>query len=325
MRSIRRNFQERSDRMIYILRFLSDATSCSLQFALEWKMEQLFSRFRSREYTEPFMFLISFHPNETSNIRLERSVLSYPDFSYKNNQRRFQSREHPAYVRAMQPWKIRSRNNQVMTKRRKVSLTLSKFQRVISSRKDKSVYVNRTSPRDLFVAPRHNGTFSSPQVSRAGRRCTRAFRSVSGNSCQAARSFRGELKWDPVAEEGNVPRETRWPWYTSSSAGFVPLSRPVPFRHGTAPEIALSCSDMPTWPNIRPSSQKIPWRICVLIRDRDVAKETQNLCENCLKEREEGKETGKPRLANVWWIIFRVHLERKKETASKNYGIARDE
>lgn len=31
------------------------------------------------------------------------------------------------------------------------------------------------------------------------------------------RFFRGELKWDPVAEEGSVPRETRWPWYTSSA------------------------------------------------------------------------------------------------------------
>lgn len=35
--------------------------------------------------------------------------------------------------------------------------------------------------------------------------------------------FRGELKWDPVAEEGSVPRETRWPWYTSSAARPAPL------------------------------------------------------------------------------------------------------
>lgn len=35
--------------------------------------------------------------------------------------------------------------------------------------------------------------------------------------------FQGELKWDPVAEEGSVPRETRWPWYTSSAVGPAPL------------------------------------------------------------------------------------------------------
>lgn len=102
---------------------------------------------------------------------------------------------------------------------------------------------------------------------RSARRCTRAFRSVSGDSCQAVRSFRGELKWDPVAEEGSVPRETRWPWYTSS-VGFAVLCTPYlsprrSFRHlpkyfstpGTAPEIALFCSSIgcfafaciPTW------------------------------------------------------------------------------
>lgn len=33
----------------------------------------------------------------------------------------------------------------------------------------------------------------------------------------SSRFFWGELKWDPVAEEGSVPRETCWPWYTSST------------------------------------------------------------------------------------------------------------
>lgn len=38
------------------------------------------------------------------------------------------------------------------------------------------------------------------------------------------RFLRGELKWDPVAEEGSVPRGTRWPWYTSSAARALHLS-----------------------------------------------------------------------------------------------------
>jgi len=45
-------------------------------------------------------------------------------------------------------------------------------------------------------------------------RCTRiSFRKQ--QQLLGGRFFRGELKWDPVAEEGSVPRKTCRPWYTS--------------------------------------------------------------------------------------------------------------